>query len=70
MSTIRAIYANGVFRPTEAVELPENSEVEFEPRAVTHAAKTTSRRKIHDILSKSFDTSEPDLAARHDEHQP
>ncbi len=33
MKTIHAIYANGVFRPLERVDLPEASEVEFEPRA-------------------------------------
>lgn len=32
MKTIHAIYANGVFRPMERVDLPEASEVEFEPR--------------------------------------
>jgi len=26
--TVRAIYENGVFRPTEPVNLPENAEVE------------------------------------------
>ena len=33
MKTIQAIYTNGVFRPLERVDLPEASEVEFEPRA-------------------------------------
>jgi len=28
--TIRAVYENGVFRPTEPVELPEHSEVRVE----------------------------------------
>ena len=35
MKTIHAIYANGVFRPMERVDLPEASEVEFEPRIAT-----------------------------------
>jgi hypothetical protein len=26
--------------------------------------------KIHQILSHSYETGEPELAARHDEHQP
>ena len=34
MRTIHAIYSNGVFQPLEHVDLPEASEVEFEPRAV------------------------------------
>ncbi len=32
--TIHAVFENGVFRPTEAVDLPEKSEVEFELRLV------------------------------------
>lgn len=33
--TIHAVFENGVFRPVESVDLPEKSEVEFEPRLVT-----------------------------------
>jgi len=32
MSTVHAIFEHGVFRPCEPVQLPEGSEVEFEPR--------------------------------------
>ena len=32
MKTIHAIYENGVFRPTEPVDLPDRTAVEFEPR--------------------------------------
>jgi predicted DNA-binding antitoxin AbrB/MazE fold protein len=32
--TIHAVFENGVFRPTETVDLPEKSEVEFELRLV------------------------------------
>ena len=31
---IYAIFENGVFRPTEPVDLPEHSQVEFEPRVL------------------------------------
>jgi predicted DNA-binding antitoxin AbrB/MazE fold protein len=34
MKTVRAVYENGVFRPTEPLELPEHSLVEFEPRSL------------------------------------
>lgn len=34
MATIRAIFENGVFRPTEPVALAESTEVTFEPRPV------------------------------------
>lgn len=40
MSTVRAIYENGVFKPTEPVVLPEACEVEFEPRVAIPAGGT------------------------------
>jgi predicted DNA-binding antitoxin AbrB/MazE fold protein len=70
MKTIHAIYENGVFRPIGAVELAEHAEVEFEPRLISEEQKTRSRQEIYNILSQSFDTSETDLAARHNDHQP
>jgi predicted DNA-binding antitoxin AbrB/MazE fold protein len=83
MKTIHAIYENGVFRPTEPVNLPERSHVEFEPRQVallpcsTEAAKQVvptpapeALDRIYDILSERYDGGETDVAARHNEHQP
>ncbi|MFO0068423.1 MAG: antitoxin family protein [Pirellulaceae bacterium] len=32
--TIHAVFENGVFRPVSPVDLPENAEVEFEPRVI------------------------------------
>lgn len=71
MKTIHAVFEQGVFRPLDKVELPENTEVEFEPR-------TTGARKpmkpgmaaIYAILSERYETGETDVAARHNEHQP
>ena len=34
MKTVHAVFEKGMFRPLEAVELPERREVEFEPRPV------------------------------------
>ena len=69
--TVRAIYENGVFRPTEKVNLPNNSEVVFEPRVVsTDKAPTKAMARIYELLSRSYDTGETDLAERHNEHQP
>jgi predicted DNA-binding antitoxin AbrB/MazE fold protein len=34
MTVIRAVYENGVFRPTQPVALPEATEVEFVPQVV------------------------------------
>jgi predicted DNA-binding antitoxin AbrB/MazE fold protein len=69
--TIRAVYENGVFRPTEKVDLPDKAEVLFEPRIVrTENAPTPAMAKIYEILSRTYDTGQPDLAERHDQHQP
>jgi|GEM_PF-2844126 predicted HTH domain antitoxin len=32
MKTVKAVYVDGVFRPTGDVDLPDSCEVEFEPR--------------------------------------
>ena len=69
MKTIHAVYENGVFRPTEPVQLPESCEVEFEPRIVNAAAEQ-SLDEVYAILSKRFDSGQHDVAARHNEHQP
>lgn len=70
MSTIQAIYENGVFRPLARVELPEQARVEFEPRIVETKTPQDHRQRVYGILNQAFDTGQPDLAARHDEHQP
>ena len=80
MKTVHAVYENGVFRPKESVELPEPCEVEFEPRVVDEkepqptdpqfAHLNPGLAKIYATLSRSYDGGEPDLAARHNEHQP
>ena len=70
MNTVHAIYENGVFRPLGQVDLPDRSEVEFEPRPVNGAAGSDNLDRIYALLSLSFETGCPDLAARHDEYQP
>ena len=70
MSTIHAVYENGVFRPTQSVELPEHCEVQFEPRPVDQSGKPTMFDGVYDVLSERYSTGERDVAARYDEHQP
>ena len=68
---VHAIYENGVFRPKQPIDLPEHCEVQFEPRVVDAAAtRPASLDDLYEILSRSHETGEHDLAARHDEHQP
>ena len=69
MGTIHAVFENGVFRPLEEIELPNGAKVEFEPRVI-QAPQAGQRERIAAILSKSYDTDEPELAAKHNEHQP
>ena len=71
MSTIRAIYENGVFRPTGAVDLPEPCTVEFEPRPVgNETGSLPTIAGVYEVLSERYQSGETDVAARHDEHQP
>lgn len=71
MKTVHAVYERGIFRPLEAVELPERCEVEFEPRPVQPAAaKDDGLSSIYAILSERYESGEKDVAARHNEHQP
>jgi len=71
MKTVHAIYANGVFRPSERVDLPESSEVEFEPRAVdANPQREAALLSAYDVLAERYASGVHDVAARHNEHQP
>lgn len=80
MSTIHAIYENGVFRPTTPVELPEGSEVTIEPIGDAAPRPRPSDPAFahldpglagtYAILSERYDSGQSDRAERHDEHQP
>jgi len=74
--TIHAVYENGVFRPVEPVDLPEQTAVEFEPRVLTEAPAVTQvpmsegLAKIYEILGRRYSSGHTDTAPRHNEHQP
>ncbi|TWT77505.1 hypothetical protein Pla123a_21660 [Posidoniimonas polymericola] len=68
--TVHAIFANGMFHPTEPVQLPENCEVEFVLKVVGNAEEQGHKKRIEAILSQRFDSESGDLAERHNEHQP
>jgi predicted DNA-binding antitoxin AbrB/MazE fold protein len=71
MKTVHAVYEKGLFRPLEAVELPERCEVEFEPRPVNAPVEGhDSLSSVYAILSERYESGEQDVAARHNEHQP
>jgi predicted DNA-binding antitoxin AbrB/MazE fold protein len=62
MSTVHAIYENGVFRPLESVDLPNQCHVEFEPRLVNGTPKELNIDTIYAVRSKRFDCGETDGA--------
>jgi len=68
--TIHAVYENGVFRPTQQVDLPDHCEVEVEIRQVKETPKVPTLDDVYEILGRRHATGEHDLAARHNEHQP
>jgi predicted DNA-binding antitoxin AbrB/MazE fold protein len=71
MKTVHAVYEQGVFRPLQDIELPEHTEVEFEPKVISRPqAYADARKEIYSILSERYETGVKDLAARHNEHQP
>lgn len=76
MSAIHAIYENGVFRPTEPVDLPEGCEVIVEPRAIEivpgreASPAVDGLDDVYEILGRRYRSGHSDTAERHNEHQP
>lgn len=72
MKTIDAIYENGVFRPLEPVDLPDNSRVRFEPELApfTEAEEEAMLDEVYSILGERYDSGDPNGSERHNEHQP
>ena len=71
MSTVRAVFENGVFRPSGKVDLPERCEVEFEPKIVNPSPPSGELlERVYEVLSRSYETGDPRIAEQHDEHQP
>ena len=70
MATIHATYEAGVFRPHSPVNLPERCEVEFEPKVIRSASNGEGLKLVYDVLAERYESGEPDVAARHNEHQP
>jgi predicted DNA-binding antitoxin AbrB/MazE fold protein len=68
--TIPAVYENGVFRPTEKVDLPDRCEVEVEVHRVKEPPKSATLDDVYEILGRRHNSGEHDLAERHNEHQP
>ena len=74
--TIHAVYENGVFRPTEEVDLPENTPVEMELRvqaavpAASAPPMSEGLARVYEVLGRRHRSGHTDTAERHNEHQP
>ena len=71
MSTIPAIFENGVFRPVGPVKLPEGTRVVVETEDTVSERVRAAQRRIMETLSRSYDTGEPgNILETHNDHQP
>jgi len=75
MTTIQAVYENGVFRPTTPIELPESCQVEitFRSTVAGQASVPSDRRPLSRLAEIAKDSPENpslpcDLAAQHDHY--
>lgn len=74
MKTIHAIYEDGVFRPTEPVNLPDGSRVTVQPESLETTSEAHHEADdldpIYEVLSRRHRSGHRDTAERHNEHQP
>jgi predicted DNA-binding antitoxin AbrB/MazE fold protein len=71
MTTIDAIFKDGIFRPTQPVELPNDCHVKLVVEEVAKpAVREDAMKAIHEIMSFRFKSGTGDLGLRHNEHQP
>jgi hypothetical protein len=70
MTTVTAIYANGVIRPVVAVELPENHEVRLSIERVKPAGGHPALRRLLEIAGRYPDNpnSPTDFSEQHDHY--
>ncbi|MCC7425245.1 MAG: antitoxin family protein [Planctomycetaceae bacterium] len=69
MKAIHAVYENGVFRPTEPVDWPEQTRVVIELDS-NQEPQRAPIDEVDEILSRRYRSGHHDTAARHNEHQP
>jgi predicted DNA-binding antitoxin AbrB/MazE fold protein len=71
MGMVHAVFEDGVFRPTEPVDLPERCQVIFEPKVVGEPEPIREGLdRVYEILSRRYSSGHTDTAERHNEHQP
>jgi predicted DNA-binding antitoxin AbrB/MazE fold protein len=72
--TIRAVYENGVFRPTTTIGLPEGTAVELhvvereiDVRSLVPPGTDEGLIQIYEILARRYESGHSDTAERHNE---
>jgi len=74
LEPIQAIYENGVFRPTEPVDLPDGIRVTIQPEGPEITPPTGFEEDdldpIYEVLKRRRRSGHRDTAERHNEHQP
>lgn len=70
MSTVTAIYENGVFRPLEKVDLPEACRVAVVLPDVPPAPIGAALAAVHEVMAERYDSGHRDTAERHNEVEP
>jgi hypothetical protein len=72
MQSFEGIYEKGVVRFTTPVAIPEHAKVKViaDVQAKEKPPLGCPAEELHDVLSRSYDTGETDLAARIDELDP
>ena len=63
MKSILAVYENGVFKPTEPVDLPEHSQVRVEP--VAEASKSGKAQTAADLMKFAGTVKWPEDALKY-----
>ena len=70
MSTITAIYENGVFRPLEKVDLPDHARVRVIVDDDSQSAGSPGLAAIYEVMAERYDSGHHDTAEGHNELQP
>jgi len=70
MTTVEAIYENGVFRPLNKVDLPDQTHVQLAVSRWPTMDPNHPQAELWEVLSRRFPDNDATLAERHDEHQP
>lgn len=70
MSTVTAIYKNGLFRPLESVDLPEQTRVSILVSDIQRQSVSAALTALHEVMAERHESGHHDTAERHNQVQP